>query len=67
MWNVRNAADLGRFLADPVLADIQDHKENLRRLQQERGYHSGWTWHQLRARWGHKALLAAGIAEHEFF
>lgn len=67
MWNVRNAHDLGHFLADPVAADIQEHKDNLRRLQQERGYHSGWTWHLLRARWGDRALCLSGIFEHDFF
>ena len=67
MWNVRNGEDLGRFLADPTPADIQEHRNNLRRLQQERGYHRGWSWHQLRARWGDKALCAAGMYEHDFF
>lgn len=67
MWNMRNADDVGRFLADPVPADIHEHKDNLRRLQQERRYHRGWTWHRLRARWGEKALHFAGMFEHDFF
>lgn len=52
MYNVRDAGDMARFLADPRKEDIEEHAENLQRLAQERGYRRGWCWRMLVSRWG---------------
>jgi len=56
LYNVRNADDVARFLADPRRADVEGHLENLQRLAAERGYRKGWCWYMLRTRWGEKLL-----------
>jgi len=67
MWNLRSTDDMVRFLADATSADIQEHRDNLQRLQAERGYHKGWSWHHLRDRWGEKNLAGANVYEFMFF
>lgn len=61
LYNVRNAADVARFLADPRREDVEDHLSNLRRLADERGYRRGWCWHMLRTRWGEGTLRGLGM------
>lgn len=61
LFNVRNAADVARFLADPVQEDVEAHRDNLLRLAAERGYRRGWAWHMLRLRWGEAALARFGV------
>ena len=52
LYNMRNAGDVARFLADPCREEVEAHAENLRRLAGERGYRKGWCWYMLRTRWG---------------
>lgn len=61
LYNVRNASDLVKFLADPTKEDIEEHLENLVRLAQERNYKKGWCWHMLKTRWGENALQKYNI------
>ena len=56
MYNVRDAGDMARFLADPKKEDVEEHAENLQRLAQERGYKKGWCWRMLVSRWGKRVL-----------
>lgn len=61
LYNVRNAEDIARFLADPKKEEVESHLENLTRLAAERKYRKGWCWHMLRARWGEQTLQNFGI------
>jgi len=61
LYNVRSAADVARFLADPQLEDVRAHLDNLQRLAEERKYRQGWAGHMLRARWGAAALRRLGV------
>ena len=61
LYNVRSAADVARFLADPRREDVEAHLENLERLAGERRYRQGWAGHMLRARWGRAALDRLGV------
>lgn len=63
LYNVRNASDLVKFLADPTKEDIESHLENLERLAEERRYKKGWCWHMLKTRWGERALQKYGILD----
>jgi hypothetical protein len=63
LYNVRNASDLVKFLADPTKEDVETHLENLQRLAQERNYKRGWCWHMLKTRWGEQALAKYGISD----
>ncbi|CAL8468371.1 g7911 [Coccomyxa elongata] len=56
IYNVRNGWDIARFLADAVKEDVESHLGNLKRLQEERRYKSGWAYHVLRSRWGDPVL-----------
>ncbi|BDA43677.1 hypothetical protein COCOBI_04-6910 [Coccomyxa sp. Obi] len=56
IYNVRNGWDIARFLADAVKEDVESHLGNLKRLQEERQYKSGWAYHMLRSRWGEPVL-----------
>lgn len=56
LYNVRNAGDVARFLADPKRDDVDAHLLNLRRLAEERRYKRGWCWHMLKSRWGEGCL-----------
>jgi hypothetical protein len=61
LYNVRDAGDVARFLADPRRADVEEHLANLERLSEERRYRRGWAWHMLRSRWGKPALDQFGV------
>ena len=61
LYNCRDALDIARFLADPREEDIRLHLENLQKLALDRGYHQGWCWYMLRARWGDAALRNLGF------
>ena len=63
LYNVRNASDLVKFLADPTEEDIKSHLNNLERLAQERNYKRGWCWYMLKSRWGEQALAKFGITD----
>ena len=61
LYNVRDASDVARFLADPRKEDVIEHAANLKRLAEERGYRKGWCWYMLRSRWGLSVLKKMGI------
>lgn len=61
LYNVRNASDLAKFLADPNKEDIESHLGNLERVAVERNYKKGWCWHMLKTRWGQKTLENFGM------
>eukprot|EP00887_Chlorella_sp_A99_P004435 scaffold30.g4435.t1 len=61
LYNLRSAWDVAKFLADPQLDDVLEHRANLERLAEERGYRRGWCWHMLRSRWGEAALAQLGV------
>ena len=61
LYNVRSAWDVAKFLADPQLEDVVEHRQNLERLAADRGYRRGWCWHMLRTRWGGAALRQLGL------
>jgi hypothetical protein len=63
LYNVRNASDLVKFLADPNEEDIKSHLSNLERLARERNYKRGWCWYMLKSRWGEQALAKFGITD----
>lgn len=65
LYNVRNASDLVKFLADPTKEDIENHLGNLERLAQERDYKRGWCWYMLKTRWGQRALDKYGIVSRD--
>ncbi|KAK9914904.1 hypothetical protein WJX75_002108 [Coccomyxa subellipsoidea] len=56
IYNVRNGWDIARFLADAVKEEVEGHLGNLKRLQEERQYKSGWAYYMLRSRWGEPVL-----------
>ena len=61
LYNVREASDIAKFLENPRIEAINMHLENLNRLAADRGYHHGWCWYMLKARWGASVLRKFGI------
>eukprot|EP00873_Tetraselmis_striata_P015474 jgi/Tetstr1/435738/TSEL_024636.t1 len=61
--NLRDMADLARFLSDIRQEDVAVHLSNLEQMATERRYDWRWCWDLLRARWGAEALGQFGITE----
>jgi hypothetical protein len=60
--NVRGAADVAAFFAEPDAGGVASHALNIAALAAYKGRDAGWCWDLLVQRWGGDALARLGVS-----